>query len=133
MPSIRARRPSRVRNAVAAGGVVVRQRDGKREVVLAGRHADGTWVFPKGTPDKGEEIEDTALREVEEETGLRCELGELVGATRYGLKEVRYFRMTCEGEPRAQNEVDEVRWVRLTEAAALLTYERDADLLSRLA
>jgi len=51
MPSIRARRPSRVRNAVAAGGVVVRQRDGKREVVLAGRHADGTWVFPKGTPD----------------------------------------------------------------------------------
>jgi hypothetical protein len=41
--------------------------------------------------------------------------------------------MTCDGEPRAQNEVDEVRWVPLAEAAALLSYERDVELLSRLA
>ena len=113
----------------AAGGIVVR--DGLVLVVHRPRYDD--WSLPKGKLRLGESWEAAAVREVEEETGLRCELGELVGATRYGLKEVRYFRMTCEGEPRAQNEVDEVRWVRLTEAAALLTYERDADLLSRLA
>ena len=113
----------------AAGGVVVR--DGRVLVVHRPRYDD--WSLPKGKLKLGESWEAAALREVEEETGLRCELGELVGATRYGLKEVRYFRMTCEGEPRAQNEVDEVRWVPLAEAAGLLTYERDADLLRRLA
>jgi hypothetical protein len=48
------------------------------------------------------------------------------------LKEVRYFRMTSDGEPRAQSEVDEVRWVPLAEAGTLLTYPRDAELLGRL-
>ena len=113
----------------AAGGIVVRE----GRVLLVHRPRYDDWSLPKGKLRLGESWEAAALREVEEETGLRCELGELVGATRYGLKEVRYFSMTCEGEPRAQNEVDEVRWVRLTEAPALLTYERDADLLSRLA
>src|SRR5207249_6446616 len=83
MPTIRARRSSRVRDAIAAGGVVLRQRDGAREVVLTGRHADGTWVFPKGTPDQGEEIEDTALREVEEETGLKVRILRDLGTTDY--------------------------------------------------
>ena len=83
MPTIRTRRPSRVRDAIAAGGVVLRDRDGTREVVLTGRHADGTWVFPKGTPDKGEEIEDTALREVEEETGLKVRILRDIGTTDY--------------------------------------------------
>ena len=105
-------------------------RDGCVLVVHRPRYDD--WSLPKGKLKLGESWEAAALREVEEETGLRCELGELVGATRYGLKEVRYFSMTCNGEPRAQNEVDEVRWVPLAEAHALLTYERDADLLSRL-
>ena len=106
-------------------------RDGRVLVVHRPKYDD--WAFPKGKLEAGESWEDAAVREVEEETGLRCELGELVGSTRYGLKEVRYFSMTCAGEPRAQNEVDEVRWLPLAEAAALLTYERDADLLRRLA
>ena len=117
-----------MRPARAAGGVVVR--DGRVLVVHRPRYDD--WSLPKGKLRLGESWEAAALREVEEETGLRCELGELVGSTCYGLKEVRYFSMTCAGEPQAQNEVDEVRWVALDEAAALLTYERDADLLRRL-
>ena len=106
-------------------------RDGRVLVVHRPRYDD--WSLPKGKLRLGESWENAALREVEEETGLRCELGKLVGATRYGLKEVRYFRMTCEGEAVPQNEVDEVRWVPLADAPSLLTYERDAELLSRLA
>jgi 8-oxo-dGTP diphosphatase len=113
----------------AAGGIVVR--DGCVLVVHRPRYDD--WSLPKGKLKLGESWEAAALREVEEETGLRCELGELAGSTRYGLKEVRYFRMTSAGEPRPQNEVDEVRWVPLEDAPALLTYERDGALLRDLA
>jgi 8-oxo-dGTP diphosphatase len=117
----------------AAGGVVVR--DGR--VLLVHRPRYGDWSLPKGKLEAGEEWEDAALREVEEETGLRCELGEEVGRTRYvdsrgRNKEVRYFRMSGGGEPVAQNEVDEVRWAALDDAPALLSYERDRELLSRL-
>ena len=112
----------------AAGGVVVR--DGRVLVVHRPRYDD--WSLPKGKLKFGESWETAALREVAEETGLLCSLGPLVGSTRYGLKEVRYFAMTCEGEPYPQNEVDEVRWVPLDEARAVLTYARDAELLERL-
>ena len=105
-------------------------RDGKVLVVHRPRYDD--WSLPKGKLRLGESWEQAALREVEEETGLRCELGELAGTTRYGLKEVRYFRMTAQGEPVAQNEVDEVRWLPIPEAASLLSYERDVELVSRL-
>src|SRR5438034_6132222 len=83
MPSIRSRRPSRVRTTIAAGGVVMRRRNDDWEVVLAGRQSDGTWVFPKGTPDRGESIEETAEREVREETGLDVRILRPLGQTDY--------------------------------------------------
>jgi 8-oxo-dGTP diphosphatase len=116
----------------AAGGLIVR--DGS--VLLVHRPKYDDWSFPKGKLEAGESWEEGAVREVEEETGLRCAAGELVGSTSYlvlqGPKEVRYYRMTCDGEARAQNEVDEVRWVSLDDARALLTHERDRQLVSRL-
>ena len=117
----------------SAGGIVLR--DGR--VLLVHRPTYDDWTLPKGKLEQGESWEDAAVREVREETGLACEVGEEVGRTRYvdhhgRDKEVRYFRMTSDGEPRAQNEVDEVRWVPLGDAAALLTHARDAELLSRL-
>src|SRR5579862_4476134 len=80
---------------------------------------------------------DVCSSDLAEETGLQCDLGDEAGRTRYvdargRNKEVRYFRMSGRGEPRPQNEVDEVRWVALDDAAGLLSYERDRELLSRL-
>jgi 8-oxo-dGTP diphosphatase len=116
----------------AAGGVVVR--DGA--VLLVHRPKYDDWSFPKGKLEEGESWADGAVREVEEETGLRCEVGALVGSTQYlvpqGPKEVRYYRMTCDGEARAQNEVDEVRWAPIDEARELLTHERDRALLEEV-
>jgi 8-oxo-dGTP diphosphatase len=117
----------------AGGGIVLR--DGL--VLLVHRPAYDDWTLPKGKLEGDESWEQGALREVEEETGLVCEIGEEAGRTRYvdsrgRNKEVRYFLMTGGGEARAQNEVDAVRWVPLGEAAGVLSYARDADLLSRL-
>ena len=116
----------------AAGGIIVRE----AAVLLVHRPKYDDWSFPKGKLEEGESWEECAVREVEEETGLRCELGELVGSTRYfvlqGPKEVHYYRMTCEGEARAQNEIDDVRWVRFDDALELLTHERDRKLFEKL-
>jgi len=72
-------------------------------------------------------------REVEEETGLVCSLGEEIGRTHYLIderpKEVRYFHMSANGDAQAQNEIDAVRWVPLTEARRLLTYDRERQIL----
>ena len=116
----------------AAGGIVVR--DGS--VLLVHRPKYDDWSFPKGKLEGNESWEEAAVREVEEETGLRCEVGDLVGSTRYfvlhGPKEVRYYRMAGTGDAHAQNEVDEVRWAPVEEARTLLTHERDRKLLDRL-
>jgi 8-oxo-dGTP diphosphatase len=117
----------------AAGGIVIR--DGR--VLLVHRPQYGDWSIPKGKLEDGESWEEAAIREVAEETGLRCELGPEVGRTYYldsrgRAKEVRYFRMTADGEPQAQNEIDELRWVPLDDAPEVLSYERDAELLSTL-
>jgi 8-oxo-dGTP pyrophosphatase MutT (NUDIX family) len=116
----------------AAGGVVVR--DG--EVLLVHRPRYDDWTFPKGKLDPGESFEDAALREVEEETGLRCNVGRELPATRYAVgtrpKIVRYWLMTPEAEtPFVPNdETDELRWLSRDEAMSLLTYDRDRDVLA---
>jgi 8-oxo-dGTP diphosphatase len=116
----------------AAGGLVVRG----GEVLLVHRPRYDDWTFPKGKLEAGETWEEAARREVEEETGLDCKPGAEVGRTSYEVrgepKEVRYYRMATATEPRAQNEVDAVRWVSLDEAAELLTYGYDRELVKRL-
>jgi 8-oxo-dGTP diphosphatase len=116
----------------AAGGIVVR--DGR--VLLVHRPKYDDWSFPKGKLEDGETWEGAALREVEEEAGLRCTIGREVGRTHYvvaqGPKEVRYFAMTSDDEPRAQSEVDEVQWLTPSDARAVLSHDRDRALLDEL-
>ena len=123
----------------AAGGLVCRRRDdGAREILVVHRPAYDDWSFPKGKLEPGEREEDAAIREVEEETGLRCRLEEEVATTRYRDargrdKTVRYWLMTpIAGTLEAANEVDDARFVPLAEASELLTYARDAELLAEL-
>jgi 8-oxo-dGTP pyrophosphatase MutT (NUDIX family) len=120
----------------AGGGIVWRHgEDGAVEVVLIHRPAYDDWSFPKGKLHRGETEAEAALREVQEETGLRCRLGREVGTSAYRdprrrPKTVRYWAMTpIGGTLRPANEVDDARWVPLDEARAALTYERDRRIL----
>lgn len=119
---------------LAAGGLVLR--DG--EVALVHRPRYDDWSLPKGKLDEGEDFQQAALREVEEETGLRCRLGRTLGDTTYRdrknrLKLVRYFEMHPEeGEFAPNDEVDELRWLPLAEAGEALTYDFDKELVARL-
>jgi len=124
----------------AAGGIVSRSTgDGETEIVLVHRPAYDDWAFPKGKLHAGESDPEAALREVEEETGLRCRLGREVGVTSYEdargrPKTVRYWAMTPFGGTLAPaNEIDDARWIPLAEAPHALTYERDRELLARFA
>ena len=123
----------------AAGGLVCRTAgSGAGEVVLVHRPAYDDWAFPKGKLERDESEEQAALREVEEETGLRCRLDRELGMTRYHdsrgrPKTVRYWQMTPIGGALAPaHEVDDARWVSLAEADTLLTYARDVELLGQL-
>jgi len=123
---------------LAAGGLVW-NRHPKRglEFVLVHRPAYGDWAFPKGKLDPGETLEEAALREVEEETGLRCILGRQVGWSEYRDKAGRpklvvYWEMTARaGTLAPAHEIDVARWVPAGEAIDQLTYPRDRELLTR--
>jgi 8-oxo-dGTP pyrophosphatase MutT (NUDIX family) len=115
----------------AAGGVVMR--DG--QVLLVHRPRYDDWTLPKGKLDKGESFEEAALREVEEETGLRGRLVRELPAAEYEVsgrpKLVRYWLMDVEHEgPFVPNdETDQLRWLPPDQALRLLTYDRDLDVL----
>jgi 8-oxo-dGTP diphosphatase len=124
----------------AAGGLVVRRTlAGHPEVAVVHRPERVDWSFPKGKLEPDESFEEAAVREVLEETGLSCRLGIFLGHTEYRdrkdrAKVVAYWAMeVVEGSFVANDEVDELRWLDLGEASALLTYERDRELLAVLA
>jgi len=117
---------------------VIRRRADTLEIVVVHRPVHADWSFPKGKLEEGETFETAALREVQEETGLLCRLVRFMGHTDYidrkgRPKAVAYWIMAAEGGVFGANEeVDEMRWVSLAEAAQLLSYERDRELLTVL-
>lgn len=125
------------RRIQAAGGVVIRRKkNGSIRVLLAHRPRYDDWSLPKGKADPGETPEETALREVEEETGVRCRiiapLGEMEYDTTNGNpKVVRWFAMRpLEQTPFEPNEeVDQIEWLSPEKARKKATYEADARLL----
>jgi 8-oxo-dGTP diphosphatase len=120
----------------AAGGVLVRSRvDGGVEVAIVHRPAYDDWTLPKCKLQAGEREEHTALREVEEETGMRCRLERALGSTKYKdhkgrQKVVHYWVMRAlDGHFAPTKEVDALRWLPLDEAIDTLSYHHDRTLL----
>jgi len=122
----------------ASGGVPARNGDDGVEVLVVHRPRYDDWTFPKGKREPGESDEECALREVEEETGLRCALEDELPSTSYvdgkgRPKVVRYWRLeVVSGGLVLEDEADEARWLAPAEAAGLLTYERDRAVLAKV-
>lgn len=131
----------RTERVFSAGGVVFRGDGGNREVLLCGRSNDGLWCLPKGTPEQGESMQETALREVREETGVEVESEGIVGDIRYWFSRpqegVRYyktvrhylFRPVGGDISNHDHEFDDVRWFPVEEALRLLTYRNEGRIL----
>ncbi len=120
----------------AAGGVVWRRAGDTVAIAIAHRPRYDDWSLPKGKLDPGESWEEAAVREVEEEIGLRCRLGDELEPVSYKdrkgrTKVVRYWLMEPETDVTftPNDEVDELRWLAPPEAAEVLSYPRDAELV----
>jgi len=134
---------SRVERLVSSGGVVFRQSEGRLETVLCGRSIPVRWSLAKGTPDPGETLEETALREVREETGLEVELEEPLGSIEYWFadrdndvryhKTVHFYLMSPIGGHIDQHdpEFDVVQWFDVDEALSSMAYGNEAGVLRR--
>ena len=127
-------------NEFSAGAVVLRRLRGRwwLAAIRPGGKPEGVWALPKGNISPGDSPADTALREVEEETGVRGTLGPELEATRYRdrngrMKQVRYWLMEpADGESppfRPNDEIDDVRWCSPVEAGKLLHHEHDRNLI----
>jgi 8-oxo-dGTP pyrophosphatase MutT (NUDIX family)/phosphohistidine phosphatase SixA len=121
---------------VQAAGVVVFGRGAS--VLLVHRPKYDDWSFPKGKLDPGERAIVAAVREVQEETGLRVRLGRPLSGQRYevreGMKSVRYWLGRVVGDPDVSGylpnaEIDDVAWVDVEKAFDVLTYAHDVDTL----
>ncbi len=121
----------------AAGGVVYRKTPkGKIRVLMVHRQQYDDWTLPKGKADNGESPEETAVREVLEETGQRCRIVAPLGATRYrvqgGVKEVHWFAMKPlpDSPGFTKNaEVDRIKWLSRRKLLERLSYEQDRELI----
>jgi len=111
------------------------------EVALVGRSHSGMWALPKGTPESGETLEQVAVREVQEETGLEVRLIAYIGNISYSFirdkirfqKQVRHFLFEAIGGDSSLHdaEYDQVEWFSIPEALRRLTYQNEVNILSQ--
>jgi 8-oxo-dGTP pyrophosphatase MutT (NUDIX family) len=133
----------RTERITSAGGVVFRGAGSNLEVLLCGRSADNLWALPKGTPEAHETLEETAKREVREETGVEAEIAGVVGEIRYWFarpqegvryfKTVRHYLLRPVGGDTSlhDHEFDDVRWLPVHQALKLLTYPNEKRILQQ--
>ena len=132
-----------VQRLVSAGGVVYKVVDDRVCAVLCGRRSPLQWSLPKGTPDSGETLEETAIREVTEETGLKVSLEAPIDSIRYWFvrqddgvkchKTVHFYLMSAVGGSLDDHdhEFDEVHWSSGEESLRALTYANEINILEK--
>jgi len=121
--------------------VVHRSVHGETEILLVHRRVPVLWALPKGTPDSGETIEETALRETREETGIEVEIEAPLSSIRYFFvrgttrfhKTVHFFLMRPIGGAIElhDGEFDDVRWAPVGEALALMNHATERSVVER--
>lgn len=136
-------RPATLRFQVSSGGIIFRRRGGKVEIALIAVKGGNVWCLPKGIVDKGENPEETALREVREETGLTGRILGRIGSISYWYfikeenakckKTVDFYLMEYEkGSTKDHDwEVDEASWVPIEEAAERASYKGDRRIIEK--
>jgi 8-oxo-dGTP pyrophosphatase MutT (NUDIX family) len=130
-----------VQRAVSAGGIVYRLNESGLEFAICGRDADGVWGLPKGTPDPGESLEQTAVREVTEETGLEVRVVDKLGVIEYWFsrdgtryhKWVHYYLMEAIGGDTSAHDVeyDRVEWFPVEAALKTLTFKNEVAMAEK--
>jgi 8-oxo-dGTP pyrophosphatase MutT (NUDIX family) len=130
-----------VQRAVSAGGIVYRMTESGPEFAICGRDSDGVWGLPKGTPDPGESLEQTAVREVMEETGLEVRVVEKISVIEYWFsregtrfhKWVHYYLMEAIGGDMSAHDVeyDKVEWFPAEVALKKLTFKNEVDVAQK--
>jgi 8-oxo-dGTP pyrophosphatase MutT (NUDIX family) len=132
---------AKARFEYSSGGVV---RDGLNLLMVKVENLEGqiAWTFPKGHIEKGEKAREAALREVEEETGYRCEIIKPFDKVQYWFKRegqlvkktVTWFLMKPLEKTGTHDteEILETRWVPMEEAATIVKYKSDKQILSKL-
>ena len=137
------RRQQHPEQLVSAGGIVYRVNNGRVEVVVCSRNSPPLWGLPKGTPDPGETLRQTALREVEEETGLKVEIDGFADSIDYWFvspydgirrhKRVFFFLMSATGGDVSlhDHEFDAVDWLPVEDALTTLTHENEVTIVRK--
>ena len=132
-------------NHLSCGGVVYKNDDSKTQIVICGRRQEGEWLWglPKGTPNPRETNEETAIREVTEETGLQVSTKTLIGSINYSFirasdeilchKIVHFYLMEAIGGSfeNHDNEFDEVKWVSIQECVRMLTHQNEINMVNQ--
>lgn len=131
-----------VEKAVSAGGIVYREGPKGLEIVVCGRDSDGVWGLPKGTPDAGESTEETAVREVTEETGLDVRIVDKIGTVEYWFardgvryhKWVHHYLMEATGGDTSKHDVeyDRVEWLPIEDAMKRLSFKNESAMVAKV-
>ncbi|MCM8766093.1 MAG: NUDIX hydrolase [Candidatus Omnitrophica bacterium] len=133
----------RIKKQHSAGGVIFRERDGRIEVALISRSNQTIWSLPKGKVEEGESVEETARREVKEETGLEGKLLQKLNSIHYfysSKEEKALFSKTVDfflfkylkGDVKEHDwEVESVEWFNIDEAIKKLTYKSERETLEK--
>ncbi len=136
-------KPATIQYLKSSGGVIFRRINNEIEIVLIAVKNNNIWTLPKGLIDKGERSEDTAIREILEETGLSGSIIDLIGEKSFWFyiknnntkckKTVVYYLLEHTGGDVKNNcwEVDEVKWFPIDAAITKASYKSDKEIIKK--